>query len=125
MPNESLITALQALREDYGQKQKATHNVIASLKGKSSAFGKIQQALGDYSAKYPGMNNTLAQVQQAFTAAQDNVNPLTTALTREAKALATFTGALKGAIAALSSDPVDVVKLSHPVEALQASEIQD
>lgn len=125
MPNESLIAALQALREEYGQKQKATHGLIAVLKGKSSAFGKIQQALSDYSTRNPLANDALVQVQQSFTSAQDNVNPLTTTLAREAKSLAIFTGALKGAIAALSSDPVDVVRLSHPVEALKTTDIQD
>jgi hypothetical protein len=126
MPNDSLITALQALREDYSQRQKATTSLIATLKGKSSAFGKIQQALGDYSVTNPDGNNAaLIQVQQAIGTAQENVNPLTATLGREAKTLAAFTGALKGAIVALSSDPVDVVRLSHPVDALKGSDIQD
>ncbi len=125
MPNEPLIAALQTLRDEYGQRQKATHNLIAVLKGKSSAFGKIQQALGEYVEQNPGQNGSLVQLQQAFTSAQENVNPLVTMLGRDAKSLATFTGALKGAMAALSTDPVDVVRLSHPVEALKASEIQD
>src|SRR5258708_2629773 len=125
MPNDSLITALQALREDYSQRQKATNSLIGSLKGKSSAFGKIQQALGDYAASSPDGDEVLAQVQQTFGMAQENVTPLTTNLGREAKMLAAFTGTLKGAIAALNSDPVDVVRLSHPVEALKASDIQD
>src|SRR5215203_2944812 len=125
MPNDSLITALQTLREDYSQRQKAANSLIAALKGKSSAFGKIQQALGDYAANNPDGDSTLAQVQQTFGMAQETVNPLTANLGREAKSLAAFTGALKGAIAALSSDPVDVVRLSHPAESLAASDIQD
>src|SRR5258708_35393281 len=125
MPNDSLITALQALREDYSQKQKATHSLIAALKGKSSAFGKIQQALGDYATWNPDGDPVLGQIQQAFGTAQESVNPLTATLGREAKSLAAFTGALKGAIAALNADPVDVVRLSHPVDVLKSSEIQD
>ncbi len=125
MPNDSLITALEALREDYGQKLRATHSLIAALKGKSSAFGKVQQALGDYAAQNPGENGDLTRVQELFVAAQENVSPLAATLAREVKSLATFTGALKGAIAALSTEPVDVVRLSHPVETLRTVEIQD
>src|SRR5260221_6568316 len=64
-------------------------------------------------------------VQERFETAKDSENPLVGSLGREAKSLATFTGTLRGAIAALSADPVDVVRLSHPVEALKASDIQD
>ena len=125
MPNESLIAILQALREDYSQKQKATNNVLAALKGKSSAFGKIQQALGDYATSSPDGDAELAQVQQTFGMTQESVNPLVSTLGRKAKTFAAFNGALKGAIAALSGDPVDVVRLSHPVESLKTVDIQD
>src|SRR4051794_15897027 len=125
MPNDSLITALHALREDYSQRYKATNGLIATLKGKSSAFGKIQQALGDYAARNPGGDPALTQVQQTFGMAQESVTPLTVTLAREAKALAAFPSALKGAIAALSSDPVDVVRLTPPAEALKTADIQD
>jgi hypothetical protein len=125
MPNESLITALQALREDYSQRQKATNSLMGVLKGKSSAFGKLQQTVMDYAATNPNDDPALAQIQQAFGTAQAEVNPLTTNLGRESKSLAAFTSALKAAIAALSTDPVDVVRLSHPVEMLRASDIQD
>jgi hypothetical protein len=125
MPNDSLITALHALREDYSQRYKATNGLIATLKGKSSAFGKIQQALSDYAARNPDGDPALTQVQQTFGMAQESVTPLTATLAREAKALAAFTSALKGAIAALSTDPVDVVRLSHPAEALKTADIQD
>src|SRR5260221_8014227 len=64
-------------------------------------------------------------VQERFETAKDSENPLVGSLGREAKSLATFTGTLRGAIAALSSDPVDVVRLSHPVEALKTVDIQD
>src|SRR5713226_968173 len=112
MPNESLIALLQALREDYSQKQKTTNSLLAALKGKSSAFGKIQQALGDYAASNADADSKLVSVQEAFGTAQETVNPLTAVLGREAKAFAALNGALKGTIAALSSDPVDVVRLS-------------
>src|SRR4051794_33546091 len=118
MPNDSLIAMLQTLREDYSQRQKATNSLISVLKGKSSAFGKLQQTLADYAVANPNGDPALAQIQQAFGTAQAEVNPLTASLGREAKSLAAFTSALKGAIAALSTDPVDVVRLSHPVEVL-------
>ncbi|MEP7287026.1 MAG: hypothetical protein ABI947_14820 [Chloroflexota bacterium] len=125
MPTESLTAALQTLREDYIQKQKATQSLIAAIKGKSSAFGKVQQAISDYAAQNANSDPMLESVQEAIGAAQENVNPLTTVLGREAKSLTTFTGALKGAMDALSTHPVDVVRLSHPVEALKTSDIQD
>jgi hypothetical protein len=125
MPNDSLISALQVLREAYSQRQKSTNSLIAALKGKSSLFGKIQQTLDDYMAENPSDDPALAQVQQSFGLAQESINPLLGTLGREAKSLAVLTGALKGAIAALSSDPVDVVRLSHPVEVLSTSDVQD
>jgi hypothetical protein len=125
MPNDSLISALQVLREEYSQRQKSTHNLISALKGKSSAFGRIQQALGDYANNNATGDTALAQVQQSFGMAQESINPLVATLGREAKSLAAFTGAIKGAIAALSADPIDVARLSHPVEVLTANDIED
>ena len=120
MPNESLISALQGLRDDYTQKQKATNNLLTALKGKSSAFGKLQQTLNDYATKNPSADASLGKVQQAFGATQDSVNPLLPTLARDTKTLISINGALKAAITALSSDPVDVVQLSRPVETLQS-----
>ncbi len=125
MADETLISALQALRENYSQKQKATNSLLAALKGKSSALGKIQQSLGDYTARNPGDNATMTPVQQLFSAAPEATNPLVATLSREAKVYATLTGALKGVIGALSTDPVDVVKLSHPMDTLKTLDVRD
>lgn len=125
MPNTTLVTAFQTLREDYSRKQKATNRLLAALKGKSSALGKIQQALGEYAAWPDNENAAFVSVQQAFGGVQEDTTTLAANLGREAKTLAALTRATADTIAALNTDPVDVVKLSRPAAALQALEVQD
>ncbi len=126
MPDESLLAALQTLRDEYSQKQKATNNLIKALKGKASAFGKIQAAMSDYAASNASIDQEPGQrVQEILGSAQENVNPLITNAIREAKELAALVGALKGIIGAMSTSPVDVVRLSHPFETLKTVEIAD
>jgi len=126
MPDETLMTALQTLRDEYSQKQKATHNLIKALKGKTSAFGRIQAALGDYAANNASADREPEQrAQDILAAAGESINPLVAQATREAKELTKLNGALKGILSALSSTPVDAVRLSHPYENLRTVEIND
>lgn len=126
MPDETLITALQSLRDEYSQKQKATNNLVKALKGRSSAFGKLQAVLSDYAANNAsGDPEPERHVQDIFGTVGENINPLIVKASREAKELAKLNGALKSILSALSSNPVDVVRLSHPYENLKTVEIQD
>lgn len=118
MSNETLLVSLQTLLDIYSKKLKATHHVIAVLKGKSSPVGKIQQSLGEYAA-ISFDDPALSLVQDSMANVQEASAPLVATLTRETKPLAKFTGALKDVISALKGDPIDVVKLSKPYDTLK------
>lgn len=124
MPDESLLMTLQVLRDDYSQRQKAAANLLKALRGKSSALGKVSQIIGDYAA-INADDDLLPSVQTGISAAQDNSGPLTARLNREIRRLTPFNGALKDIMNAINSDPVDVVKFSHPYELLKATDIED
>jgi hypothetical protein len=129
MPNDSLISALERLRETYIQQQKATNSLLGALKGTTSALNKASRSLNDYAEQNTNSNQArLAQAQQVFNELrlkEEAVDPLLPELRREAKALAGVTNALKDALVALRGESVDVVRLGRAYKALQASKVQD
>jgi len=68
MPKDALISELERLRKTYSQRQKATNNLLATLKGTTAALGKINRLLREYAELNPNTNdiakasNSLAQV---------------------------------------------------------------
>lgn len=129
MPNDELIAALEALRDSFSQRQRATNGLLTALKGASSALGKAGRALGDYAGQSVLLDaGRLAQAQEAVAQArvkEDAVDPVLPELRRESKALATTITSLKDALTALRGEAVDVVKLGRAREALQTGKIQD
>jgi uncharacterized lipoprotein YmbA len=117
MPDDMLISQLESLRETYTQKQKATNALISGLKNAASALVKASRALDDYADTNGGLDEAgLAQAQQGIGAArlkEEVADALLPDLRREVKAYTTVSTGLKDAIAALYSDPVDVVRLDH------------
>lgn len=129
MPNESLIEALERLREASSQRQRATNSLMTALKGATSALGKAGRSLRDYAEQRADPPPAgLAQAQQAFGASRlkdEAIDPLLPDLRREAKAQAQLVAALKDALAALRGESVDVVKLGRAHKALQALKAPD
>ena len=127
MPNDSLINALESLRETYSQRQRTTNSLLAALKGTTSALNKASRTLTEYAAQNPNANGAgLLEAQQALTQEapalrlkDDVIDPLLPDLRREAKTLAALVTALRDALAALRGETVDVVKLGHAYQALQ------
>ena len=127
MPNDALIMELDHLRETYSQRQKATNNLLATLKGTIAALGKTNRTLREYSDLNPNTND-IAKAQHFFSAnglKEEAIDPLLPSLRREAKILTSVAGALKDAAAALRAESVDVIKLGHAHAALQGAKIQD
>ncbi len=133
MPDNSLIDALEQVRETYGQRQKATNNLLSALKGTTGAIGKTTRSLKEYLDQAASLDGgPVVDAQQAFGALRlkdEVVDPLLPDLRREVKTLASVTTALKDALAALRGESVDVVKLGHAhralVAAMQGARIQD
>ena len=128
MSNDSLIGALETQRETYSQRQKATTNLVAALKGATGALTKASRSIKDYADQNPNNLNGITNAQQTLGAIrlrEEVVDPLMPDLRREVKALTAVTTALKDAIAALRGESVDVVKLGHAYTALQTAKIQD
>ena len=117
MPDETLIAALDNLRDGYSQRQKVTQNLLTALKRTPSTLNKTARALRDYIDQGNGIEQSkLDQAQQTFEALrlkEDAVDPLAPDLRREAKSLVALLTALRDAVSALRSDPVDAVKLSQ------------
>jgi hypothetical protein len=127
MPNDALISELDRLRETYSQRQKATNNLLAALKGTTAALGKTNRILREY-ADLNSNTDDIAKAQQFFSARglkEEAVDPLLPSLRREAKSLTSLAGALKDTVAALRGDSIDVIKLGHAYAALQGAKIQD
>ena len=129
MPNDSLISAIEGLRETYSQRQRATNGLLAALKGTTGALSKANRSLKEYADQNANLNRSeIAQAQQAFGAARlkdDAIDPLMPDLRREVKSLTGLVTALKDAQAALRGEAVDVVKLGHAYKALQESKLRD
>ncbi len=137
MPNDSLITALEQLRETYSQRQRATNSLMGALRGTTSALGKSSRALREYLEQSPNADGgVLAQAQEVLAPGpaslglkDEVVDPLVPELRREVKVVGTLVTALKDSIAALRGDAVDVVRLGHAYQILQSdglrSKVQD
>ncbi|MBL8155554.1 MAG: hypothetical protein JNM70_15330 [Anaerolineae bacterium] len=125
MPNETLIRHLDSLREQYTQQQKRAVGLQSALKAFPAAQYKAQRALQDYSEQNAGVSVTSAQsLLDGLRLKEEAIDPMMPELRREAKMLATLTGALKDAVAALLTEPADVVKLDKAIGALQAAQVQ-
>jgi hypothetical protein len=121
MPNETLISQLDSLRETYVQREKTAAGLQAAFKLTTNAHGKTQKALGDYGAQDATVDVRAAQAAfAALRLKEDAIDPLLPDLRREIKALAGVTSALKEATAALRSIPVDVVRLDKAATHLQS-----
>lgn len=128
MPDAALISALEDLRESYGQRQKLTANLLAALKGATGALGKAGKSLREYAERNPGGGDGAVRALEALSSSRlrdDAIDPLLPGLRREAKLLAAQAAALKDAAAALRAETVDVIKLGHALAALQASKLPD
>src|SRR5436305_10501148 len=90
MPNDSLISAIEGLRETYSQRQRATNGLLAALKGTTGALSKANRSLREYADQNANLNRAeLAQAQQAFGAARlkdEAIDPLMPDLRREVSA---------------------------------------
>jgi hypothetical protein len=124
MPNEVLIRALDELRDNYNQRQKVTNGLVTALKGTTSSLNKATRALRDYADQNDiGNQSTLAQSQQAFGGLrlkEEAIEPIMPDLRRELKLQQKINAALRDAGTALRGEIVDVVKLGHAYETLQA-----
>lgn len=128
MPDAALISALEELRDSYGQRQRMTANLLVALKGATGALGKAGKSLREYAERSPGAGDGVARAIETLAASRlrdDVVEPLLPGLRREAKLLTAQVGALKDAVAALRAEAVDVIRLGHAVAALQASKLPD
>ena len=123
MPNETLITQLDELRDSYVQQQKAITAVQAAFKANTDAQNKTLKALKDYNAAVD-----ISAAQDAFAQSrlkEEVIDPLVPDLRRELKTVTTVIGALKDASVALRGEPVDVIKLDKGVSLLRASNQQN
>jgi hypothetical protein len=129
MPDDMLIAQLAGLREAYTQKQKTTNALISGLKNAATALVKASRVLDDYANTNGGLDqDSLAQAQQGIGAArlkEEVADAFLPDLRREVKAYVKLITGLKDAIAALGSDPVDVVKLDRAYATLQPFSEQD
>lgn len=127
MPDAALISALEELRESYGQRQKLTANLLASLKGATSALGKAGKSLRDYAERSPDINGAARALDTlaASRLREEAFDPLLPGLRRDVKLLTAQSTALKDAVAALSGEVVDVIKLGHAINALKAGKLPD
>lgn len=122
MPNDALITQLNQLREAYAQQQKASNTLQSSLKAFNDGVNKIRKALSDDSLQETTLK--LEALQSAFGTLrlkEEHVDPLVPDLRRDLKRLAKLTSALKDAVTALNTEPVDVIKLDKAVTTLEAT----
>jgi hypothetical protein len=122
MPNDSLISELDGLRDLYSQRQRATTSLLTALKGTTSALSKAGRNLNDYAEQNGSPQLTaLAQAQQTFGSLrlkEEAIDPLLPDLRREAKTLTELTSALKDALAGLRGESIDVIKLGRAYTAL-------
>src|SRR5919206_2434608 len=129
MPNDVLITTLEDLRDTYSQRQRATNSLLAALRGVTGSLGKAGRTLSEYAGQSSGLDRArLSRAQEAFGALRlkdDAIDPLLPELRREVKAIAGVLAALREALTALRGDVVDVVRLDHARNALQAAKVQD
>jgi len=128
MPDAGLIDALESLREHYGQRQKATMNLLGAIKSTTGTLGKVGKTLREYGERSPAASDAIARALELLAASRlrdEVLDPLMPGLRREVKLLTAQTTALKDALAALRAESVDVVRLGHAVAALRANKLPD
>ena len=120
MANEVLIQQLDSLRALYDQQQRRAHALQSALKALPVAQTNAQRILQDYQTQNAAVD--VAQIQGLLTdlrLKEEAIDPLMPELRREGKQLAGIIAALKDSLAALRSDPVDVVRLSKALATLE------
>lgn len=130
MPREDLLLDLQALLAAYQDQRRAADALIARLRRANEPLNQARRALSDYAAQpIPALSREqIAEAQQALEAIRfkETVSDvLLTDLRRESKMLATVIGALRDALATLTSDVVDVVRLDRAHQVLRAARLPD
>jgi hypothetical protein len=119
MPNESLITQLDVLRETYLQQQKTIAAVQSAFKANTDAQNKTLKALKEYNAAVD-----ISTAQNAFAQLrlkEEVIDPLLPDLRRELKVVTTVIGAMKDVSLALQGEPVDVIKLDKGIALLRTA----
>lgn len=127
MPNTELITQLEALQASFSQQQKITNILLTTLKNTVTSLNKLQRAWGDY-APLAADAEKLAQAQanlETVPFKEQVADLLMPDLRQQLKSQIRVTAALKEAIAALKSDPVEVVKLDRAYQTLQADGLEE
>lgn len=126
MPNENLIAQLNQTLELYTQQHKAATALQSSLKAFTAAQNKTRKILQDYSSQNTGVDVNLAQETFAnLRLKETTVDPLLPDLRRELKMLTALMSALKEAVTALQSEPVDVVRFDKALTGLQTASQAD
>jgi hypothetical protein len=120
MANEVLIEQIDSLRAMYDQQQRRANALQSALKALPAAQMDAQRILQDYQAQNATVDVALLQgLLTDLRLKEDAIDPLMPELRREGKQLAAIIAALKDSLAALRSDPVDVVRLSKALAALE------
>ena len=129
MTRESLIAALDNLRTAYYQRRRMTNGLMTGFKAVTGGLNKTSRALEAYNDQESTLSpEVLAQTREAFRTLQikeATIDPILPELRRESKAFAGVETALKDALAALGGTTVDVVRMDHALNALQAVTIED
>lgn len=129
MPDQSLIEGLEELLERYSQHRRSTDSLLRGLKGTNNTLNKANRTLNDYIEQNVNLDvQKLTEAQKKVESIQfkDHVyDVLQQDLRRESKALANQIKSLRGAIAALQGDLVDLIKLDQAFQSFQASVLQD
>jgi len=130
MPREDLLLDLQALLAAYQDQRRATDALIARLRRVNEPLSRVRGALNDYAAQPISTLNPeqVAGAQQALDAIRfkETVSDaLLTDLRRESKLLANVIGALRDALATLSSEAADIIRLDRAVQTLRAARLPD
>ncbi len=123
-----LLTNLENLRDVYNQKLKTANSLMNSIRGATKSLNKVEQILGDYVDQSMAFDQSdLYQTQETLVALNFNEGVsgvLIPGLRQEVRELKKLVAALRGAIAALSVDPVDIIKLDRGYTIFQNSTIQ-
>lgn len=129
MPEQSLLDALDALRESYAQRLKTANALFTALKGTSGALNKTNKALMEYAELNAAAD--LSKIQSAqqkletLRLKEELSDPLLPDLRREIKLLSAFVAALREALTALRAESIDVVRLSRACNTLQKTKVQE
>ncbi len=123
MPNETLITQLNLLRDIYGQQQKSLTTTQKAFKAFVDAGSKVQKAFKDYNARLDLQAPQAAFAQLRFK--EEAIDPIQPDLRREIKLVTMMSGALRDAATALNTEPVDIIKLDKAITILRTANRDD